>query len=100
MNRVPSFISTPFAFLVCVLLAAPTTATAQAPPGPASASAVPAKAIDPVTYRDVVKRVLPAVVSIEPQAARPSARAAAKQLQDEWPGDLLRRFGFPDVATG
>jgi serine protease Do len=50
---------------------------------------------DPVSFRDVVKKVLPAVVSIEP-LAKPQARAAAR-LPDGFPRDFFRGLPFPDV---
>ncbi|MBO0699077.1 MAG: trypsin-like peptidase domain-containing protein, partial [Zavarzinella sp.] len=115
MNRLPISVSPLVALFVCLPLVAPTPATAQAPlpigfvwshflpagaqpaPSTGAAPAVPATTKDRVTYRDVVKRVLPAVVSIEPEAARHAAHAAARPFPDEGPADPLRRFGFPNV---
>jgi serine protease Do len=104
VNRLPTFLSTILAVTVCVALAVPAPAQAPLPlnvfwnqlaqaktPPPPAAAAVPATAREPITFRAVVKKVLPAVVSIEPQARR----AAAKPFPEGAPADLFRRFGIP-----
>ena len=89
-----------FLILTCVVLGGLGTFVGQSflpgqVPGPgAGASAAPK---DPASYRDVVKKVLPAVVSIEAQAKGGRNRRACDM---DMPGEMRRFFDFAPRQDG